>query len=352
MVLAPDAFVREILEALRDGVVLLRPDGSIWSCNAAFARLVGAAPEALRGEPMERFARLPAPAGPEPARDGAAELVPLAGAPIPAALCAAPLRDGAGRLLGSVVAVQDLRELEALRRSLATSGRLAAVGELAAGIAHEIANPISFVRTNLGQLLGHWQTLAEAAAKADAAPGVDALLEEGEELLGEAIEGAGRVAEVVRNVAAFAHAGRAESELADVNALLDAAVNVAVLSSSVAVERCYAPVPPVRCAPQQLKQVFLNLILNALEAVEGQGRIRLVTEAAPGCVLVRVEDDGRGIPEALLERIFDPFFTTRPAGQGLGLAHCHQIVRSHGGEIHVESHPGRGSGFRIRLPVA
>jgi two-component system NtrC family sensor kinase len=140
----------------------------------------------------------------------------------------------------------------------------------------------------------------------------------------------------------------------DINELLENAVNVAALSFSVTVERCYSDLPRVRCAPQQLKQVFLNLLLNAFQAIGDYGNIRLVTDVVKGDVEIRIEDDGCGIPEEVMERIFDPFFTTRPVGEGtgLGLALCYQIVRKHGGEISVQSRVGVGTSFRVRLPTS
>ena len=165
---------------------------------------------------------------------------------------------------------------------------------------------------------------------------------EGAELIEESGEGIDRVAMIVKEVSAFSQAGIGEAQLANVNDLLENAVNVAALSFSIVVERCYAELPPVRCDAQQLKQVFLNLLLNALQAVGDFGVIRLVTEAQGDFVQIRVEDDGCGIPEKQIEQIFDPFFTTRRTGTaaGLGLAHCYQIVRHHGGEITVQSKVG------------
>jgi signal transduction histidine kinase len=178
------------------------------------------------------------------------------------------------------------------------------------------------------------------------------LSEEGRDLIDECAEGVERVAAIVRDVGAFAHVGRGKSERVNVNQVMDNAVGIAVLSFSVVVERCYADVPDVACDPQQLKQVFLNLLLNALQAVEDYGRIRLVTQGRGEWVTIRVEDDGPGIDAEALERIFDPFFTTRASGQGLGLAHSYQIVRSYGGEIVASSQPGEGARFEVRLPVA
>jgi signal transduction histidine kinase len=173
-------------------------------------------------------------------------------------------------------------------------------------------------------------------------------------MLEESVEGVDRIATIVRDVGAISHAGVGNSQLVDVNDLLENAVNVAALSFSVTVERCYSDVPEVRCAPQQLKQVFLNLLLNAFQAIGDFGNIRLVTDFVRGHVEIRIEDDGCGIPEEAMERIFDPFFTTRPVGEGtgLGLALCYQIVRNHGGEISIRSRVGVGTSVCIRLPLA
>jgi two-component system NtrC family sensor kinase len=264
------------------------------------------------------------------------------------------LRDERRREIGCVFAIQDMREVTALRSRLVTAGRLAAVGELAAGIAHEINNPVTFVRANLVHLRQQWSRLAEEAEKAGLDGALEATFAEGIELIEESVEGVDRIGAVVRDVGAFAHAGLGRPELADVNQLLETAANVAALHGSVTIERCYAELPPVRCAPHQLRQLFLNLLFNALQAVDGKGRIRLRTQAANGSVFVRVEDDGCGMPPEVVERIFDPFFTTRPAGSGtgLGLSLAYQIAHNHAGEISVESSPGRGSSFQVRLPAA
>ena len=349
--LAPGAFAREILESLHDGVALLHPDGGIRTSNQAFSRLVGAAPGALAG--ASAFEWLPGLARDVAveARGLELELKPRGSPPMPVAVSASVLRDEQGSVIGRVLAVRDLREVAALRSRLVTSGRLAAVGELAAGIAQEIDEPVTSVRGDLLELRGQWRALATGVDARDES--LAPVLIEGAELIEESGEGIDRVAAIVKEVSAFSQAGIGESQLANVNDLLENAVNVAALSFSIVVERCYAELPPVRCDAQQLKQVFLNLLLNALQAVGDYGVIRLVTEAQGDFVQIRVEDDGCGIPEKQIEQIFDPFFTTRRTGTaaGLGLAHCYQIVSHHGGEITVQSKVGAGSTFCIRLPV-
>jgi PAS domain S-box-containing protein len=352
--LAPGAFTQEILETLRDGVAMLRADRSIRSCNDALAQLIGASQESLRGWPISEF--LPDlkvdPA--EGSTDRESELISVADGKIPVSVSSSPLRDDKDHVIGCVIAVRDLREVVTLRNRLVTSGRLAAVGELAAGIAHEINNPITFVRTNLTQLRKDWNDLLAASEKLDSHADLESLFCEGEEMLEESVEGVDRIASIVRDVGAISHAGVGNFQLVNVNELLENAVNVAALSFSVTIERCYSDIPRVRCAPQQLKQVFLNLLLNAFQAIGDYGNIHLVTDFVYGDVEIRIEDDGCGIPEEAMERIFDPFFTTRPVGEGtgLGLALCYQIVRNHGGEISVRSHVGVGTSFRVRLPHA
>jgi signal transduction histidine kinase len=275
---------------------------------------------------------------------------------IPVSVASSDLRDRQGYLLGRVLVVRDLRDVAQLRSRLIMSARLAAVGELAAGIAHEINNPIAFVRSNLSQLASHWKTVKSEFEAAGRAGAQRDLLTEGEELIEESVEGVDRAAEIVRGVKGFSHAGQQVREPTDLNPLLEDVLRMAAaqLRGRATVERTYVELPPVSCVPQELKQVFLNLIVNAGQAIGDGGTIRIATEARGGFVTVRVEDDGCGIAPENLERIFDPFFTTKRVGEGtgLGLGIAYHIVRSHGGEIRVESEPGRGSRFRVRFPAA
>ena len=281
-------------------------------------------------------------------------LIRAAGERIPVSIATSELRDRQGYLLGRVLVVRDLRDVAQLRSRLIMSARLAAVGELAAGIAHEINNPIAFVRSNLSQLASHWKTVSGELESAGRAEAQRELIAEGEELIEESVEGVDRAAEIVRGVKGFSHAGHQVREPTDLNQLLEDVLRMAAaqLRGRATVERYYVELPAVHCVPQELKQVFLNLIVNAGQAIGDGGTIRIATEARGGFVTVRVEDDGCGIAPENLERIFDPFFTTKRVGEGtgLGLGIAYHIVRSHGGEIRVESELGRGSRFRVRVP--
>ena len=353
-VLTPGTFAEQILATLPDGVALLRPDGRIRSANPGLASISGHPGEALVAMGIERLL-------PEAPLRGDGEAVEsvlqrAGGERIPVSLATSELRDRQGFLLGRVLVVRDLRDVAQLRNRLIMSARLAAVGELAAGIAHEINNPIAFVRSNLSQLASHWKTVKDELAAAGRSQAQRELIAEGEELIEESVEGVDRAAEIVRGVKGFSHAGHQVREPTDLNQLLEDVLHMAAaqLRGRATVERYYVELPAVQCVPQELKQVFLNLIVNAGQAIRDGGKIRIATEARGGFVTVRVEDDGCGIAPENLERIFDPFFTTKRVGEGtgLGLGIAYHIVRSHGGEIRVESELGRGSRFRVRFPIS
>jgi two-component system NtrC family sensor kinase len=344
-----DAYLRiaaEILGILPDGVALLGSDERIRFANPSLAKLCGRAADELAGTAIDELL-VRHPDAPE-----RIELRTAAGALVPVSVSSAPLgahTDAVGRVL----VVRDLREVADLRRQLLVSARLAAVGELAAGIAHEINNPLAFVRSNLSQLDAIWKELAIAPS----APEHGELLRDVDALFEESIEGVDRAAEIVRSVRSFAHAGSALRESTDLRPLLEDVLHVASgqLRSRVHVLREFdAELPRVICAPQQLRQVFLNLVINAAQAVDAGGTVLVATRRDGNHVIVSVADDGCGIPPELIDRIFDPFFTTKPVGvgTGLGLGIAHQIVTSHGGEIQVESTPGTGTIFRVRLPAS
>jgi PAS domain S-box-containing protein len=353
--LAPGDFASEILDALPDGVALLRLDGSVRGANAAMTRVLGCTASELVGLPMGE--RLSEPLDLEgDGREQRCELSTSAGGRLPVAVASRLLCDRRGSPLGLVLVLRDLTEVAALRDRLLLSGRLAAVGELAAGIAHEINNPLAFVRANLSMLRQHWGSLAVELEKAGAGDACAALVAEGEEIVDESLEGVNRAVAIVRDVRGLARGGSERSELADLHGLIDGVLRIAApqLRERIRIERSYGAIRPVRGAPQELQQVFLNLVLNAAQAFDEAGTIRIATELEGDCVVVRVEDDGCGIAAEHLPRVFDPFFTTKPVGEGsgLGLGIAHGIVRSHGGEICVESRVGGGSRFSVLLPIA
>jgi two-component system NtrC family sensor kinase len=363
--LTPGTFAHEILAELPEGVALVRQDERISSVNPSLARLAGYSIEEMSGMAVSRILTV---GSEEPSsedsgavliraasEDFECELMCASGDPIPVSVSSSVLRDRQNFPIGIVVVVRDQRLVADLRSRLMTSARLAAVGELAAGIAHEINNPISFVRTNLSLLQGHWKTIGAEFERISDAREFTELFREGDEMLEESLEGVNRAAEIVRGVQGFSHTGSGKREQADLNILLEDVLRMAStqLRGNATLERVYDELPPVHCAPQELKQVFLNLIVNAAHAIAEHGTIRVCTEAFGQTVEVCIEDDGCGIEPDIVDRVFDPFFTTKRVGDGtgLGLGIAYQIVRRHGGEISVSSKAGAGTRFRVVLPI-
>ncbi len=244
---------------------------------------------------------------------------------------------------------RDLTERNQMQARLLFADRMASVGTLAAGVAHEINNPLAYIMANLGfaaeelALFPQTETLAEVR-----------------QAIQEAREGAERVRRIVRDLKTFSRADEDESGLADVRRVLESAINMAFneIRHRAQLVREYREAPYVLANEGRLGQVFLNLLVNAAQAIPEGGAtkhtIRVVLREEGGEVVVEGHDTGMGISQNHLARLFDPFFTTKPVGvgTGLGLAVCHGIVTSVGGEIEVQSEEGKGSVFRVRMPAA
>ncbi|MFT3913198.1 MAG: ATP-binding protein [Anaeromyxobacteraceae bacterium] len=261
----------------------------------------------------------------------------------------------------AVVVARDVTEREQLLARVSTADRMIALGTLAAGVAHEINNPLTYVLTNLELLAedlgGLEASVAEGRAPADA---VRAFVAEARQAITDATEGAGRVRSIANDLRAFSRADPGERRAVDPRSILDQAVAVAGPETRrrATIVKDYAEVPPVRASGPRLVQVFVNLVVNAAQAIpEGKPAaaqtIRLTARAADGWVELSVADSGSGISPEHLERLFEPFFTTKPAGvgTGLGLAICRDIVTAHGGTITAASPPGSGAVFTVRLPA-
>jgi len=352
--LSPRTFASEILATLPDGVALVRLDGRIRVLNAKLAQLARQAPDKLLGRPLCELIVEPQAAATGAEREG--ELVSASGARVPVSLSDAWLRDDDGFAIGRVLVIRDLEELVSLRSRLLTSARLAAVGQLAAGIAHEINNPIAYVRSNVGLLEQHWKTLASEFEARKAAPSVRAALARSHELLRAAAEGIDRVASIVRDVGGFSWKGGSENELADPIELLELAIRVAgpQLRRKAEVERSFAKLPLVPCRPQELMQVFLNLVLAGVHTIEQHGRLRLGAGVEGAFVWLEIAVAGGGLAPDALERIFDPFVASNgdAVQAGIGLTLSRQIVERQGGRILVESQPGSSMRFRVSLPIS
>ncbi len=335
---------------------------------------------------------------------GSALLVPLGDDPQPGALLVLGRRQGAepfgaaelelasrcARIISPVLrlgqageaAQSRIRELEgaaeqlnAAQDRLVQSEKLASVGQLAAGVAHEINNPVGYVASNLGSLRDYVADLFELLALYEQ---LEPALEQSDErlqkvaelkgridlaylredlpsLLQECDEGISRVKKIVQDLKDFSRTDTGEWQWADLVKGLESTLNVVwnELKYKARVSKEFAELPHVHCVPSQINQVFMNLLVNAAQAIVESGEITIATGLTGPRVWVRVTDTGSGIEPDKLGRIFEPFFTTKEPGKGtgLGLSVSYGIVRRHGGEIEVESEPGKGTTFTVWLPV-
>ena len=256
--------------------------------------------------------------------------------------------------------------IESAQRQLYQAEKLVSVGQLAAGVAHEINNPIGFIRSNLSTAQSYVEKFLSVADRvktsgnaelADAwkASDLDFVLKDFPSLLRESVDGADRVARIVSDLKKFSSVDQAEEEVVDLNDNIRSACNVAAsqISSHADLKLELGELPLLRCKAAHLNQVFLNLLLNAAQAMKQRGEIRIRSGVENGRIAIRFSDTGSGIPADVLPRIFEPFFTTRDVGSGtgLGLTVSRDIIVAHGGSIEARSKPGAGTTFTIFLPL-
>ena len=243
------------------------------------------------------------------------------------------------------------RELKQAETQLVHSEKMASLGRLVAGVAHEINNPVSAIATNVAPLRRRLEK-ATVTANGD----VGALLREAQEIVAVMARGAERTTAIVKDLRTFSRLGQATRSAVDLHEGLD--ISVRLLEprwrDRITVHREYRTLPPVECDAGQINQVFMNLVANACDAIRERGNVWITTRAGGGCVTVTIRDDGPGIAPDIIGRIFDPFFTTKDVGDGtgLGLAISHGIITAHGGRITVASEPGGGATFTVELPCA
>ncbi|WP_265533416.1 ATP-binding protein [Pseudomonas saponiphila] len=271
---------------------------------------------------------------------------------------------------------QEIDERKQLENQLVQSEKLASLGQLAAGVAHEINNPIGFVASNLGSLGGYLQQIGQMLSayrqseEAIAAPEVrkrlqslresidlDFLQEDIPLLIKESREGIGRVEQIVKDLKNFSRVDSDQQwQLADLQQGIDSTLNIVAneIKYKADLVKDFHELPPIECLPSQLNQVVMNLVVNAAQAIGPErGTITLRNGVDGEHVWLEVSDTGCGIDAQHLQKIFDPFFTTKPVGKGtgLGLSLSYGIVKKHGGQISVRSQPGVGSTFRVELPI-
>lgn len=284
-----------------------------------------------------------------PAPDASAAIAAFA-QPLSAAIAlAAQLATTNQQLEGALLQLERAHaELKAAQTQLVRSEKLRSLGQLVAGVAHELNTPLGFVTGNLDYLAEQLPALTAACPDPQLCTDVA-------EALAESREGLARIAGVVRDLRSFARPDSPAVHAADLNASLAATVRIArtLCPPGVSIVEHYGPLPPVVCAPGQINQVVLNLLTNAVQAIVDIGSVTITTAHADDQVVVSISDTGVGMDEATLERLGEPFFTTRPvgAGTGLGLAVSLGIVERHGGQLAFSSTPGQGTTARLSLPV-
>ena len=274
---------------------------------------------------------------------------------------------------------QAFDELKRTQDQLVNSEKMASIGQLTAGIAHEINNPVGYLHSNLSTLSQYVEDLLrmvkayEVAMPAITDPDVKArveqvkketdfsfLMEDIPKLVSESREGTQRVRKIVQDLKDFAHAGNNEEwQWVDVRFSLERTLNIVhnELKYKADIQQSYEEIPEIRCLPGQLNQVFMNLLVNAGHAInenDENGQVRVSVRQMNDQVWIEISDTGCGMPPDVAGRIFEPFFTTKPVGKGtgLGLSISYSIVQKHGGHIEVESEVGHGTRFRIVLPIA
>ncbi|MGW8391527.1 ATP-binding protein [Pseudoduganella sp. HUAS MS19] len=270
------------------------------------------------------------------------------------------IRDEQGAPLEVIGSLTDITDRKQMEDTLLQAQNMASIGQLAAGVAHEINNPVGFVTSNIGTLKSYAETLFElvehsATAEQRSQADFDFMKEDTAALLRESMDGLRRVRDIVQALKDFSEGGDSQWQQTDLHESLESTLQALAneLRFKAKVDRHYGKLPLVRGLPGQLHQVFRNILLNAVQAIPGQGIIRIVTSADREAVHVRIQDNGVGIAPENLGRIFDPFFTTKPVGSGtgLGLYLAYGIVNKHGGRINVISEPGKGSAFTVVLPL-
>ncbi|ACM21855.1 sensor histidine kinase, HAMP domain-containing [Geotalea daltonii FRC-32] len=264
-------------------------------------------------------------------------------------------------------------ELKTAQLHMLQNEKMASIGQLAAGVAHEINNPIGFVSSNLTTLNKYLSRMNEfidlqEEKLSDVAPEhleelelkrktlkIDRIRKDAEQLIKESLEGTERVRDIVTDLKTFSRADAKEYLFADINECLDRTINIVwnEIKYKATVKKEFGVLPKVKCNLQQLNQVFLNLLVNAAQAIDTQGEITVATSHNGDQISVSIADTGVGIPEEIRHRIFEPFFTTKEVGKGtgLGLSISYDLIKKHNGGITLESELGRGTRFTITLPV-
>jgi PAS domain S-box-containing protein len=362
---------RQIVETTTEGIVKTSGAAQIVFVNRRFAEMLGYDARELIGmslfDLMSDSAKVIAEDAFQRRRLGHKDALDTTflhkdGTSISVNIAGAPLFDGEGQYIGNLGVVRDVTEQKKMQSQLMVSDRMASVGTLAAGVAHEINNPLAAVIANLDYVSDSLARMVAGDPASRAEGGGDAwILEEIKSPLDDAREAAERVRFIVRDLKIFSRSPSEEPRrTVDVKAIMESSLRMAwnEIRHRARLVKSYGEVPGVKANEARLGQVFLNLVVNAAQAMpEGRAEnneIRVTTRCTGEHAIIEVSDTGAGIPPENIDRIFDAFFTTKAVGvgTGLGLAICHRIVTDMGGELTVASEVGKGTLFRVSLPVA
>ena len=395
-----------ILNALGEGLFGEDATGRITFVNPAMEKMLGWAPHELVGKPSrdlfdgdtagERERLLHSLADEISHTAGDRTILRKVGSLVPVDYTYAAIREE-GQIVGAVSVFRDISDrkaaqnelmcryakllelnqrLEEAQGQLLQSEKMASLGQLAAGVAHEINNPVGFVKSNIKSfsvqvkgllalisayeraepLLSAQSEARAAIAAAKKTADLAYVREDIEQLLEESMDGVERIARIVRDLKEFSYPENSGVRMADLHRGLDSTLNIVwnELKYKATIVKEYGQVPQIECDPAQLNQVFMNLMVNAAHAIEKKGLITIRTRIADAGVVVEIADTGKGIAPEHLTRIFEPFFTTKPVGEGtgLGLSLAYGIIKKHGGTITVQSEVNQGTVFSIWLPLA
>jgi PAS domain S-box-containing protein len=384
-------FTQEIINAIPTPVFYLDRVGHYIGCNRAFEQFFGMPQHELINrsiqginpmKPHELHERMDRECltNNQPCRYEA-RLANFKGEAIDVIITKAPYLADKGKSGGIVGTFTDITErkqnenmLQQMQSQVIQQEKMASIGQLAAGVAHEINNPMGFISSNLTSLSKYADRFDEYIAALQQSLGscpthpdtveidklrqklkVDYLISDVRELVNESLDGANRVRRIVQDLKSFSRVDQKECCRTNLNEALETTINIAwnELKYIATLDRNFGDIPEILCYPQQLNQVFLNLLVNAAQAMEKQGNIIVSSWSDDDHVFVSVKDNGKGMPKEVQKRVFEPFFTTKEAGKGtgLGLSISADIIRKHGGELSVESELGAGTTFIVQLPL-
>lgn len=261
-----------------------------------------------------------------------------------------------GRLSGVFGIYQDITERQRLAQQIIHSEKMASLGQLVAGVAHEINNPVNFISSGLPSLKRYIAELVTYVHDEKRDSRFKKIWDRQRQLIEVIEEGSRRTAEIVKNLRTFSRVGEAEIKTVDLRQALSSTLSLLhhQVKDRIQVVTRFGDLPLVECYISQLNQVFMNLLINAIQAIDGEGSLTITTAlAAEDRIRISIHDTGKGMTEEIQRRIFDPFFSTKPVGQGtgLGLSISHGIIEKHGGSLSVASKPGKGAEFTITLPI-